>query len=120
MTERAIIIEDHFSDWDKQVGRTVVRNVSKPGGFVVSTIATKHSPFTLNTDFETMVWDFLGYEKGEEGRPPQPMFDTNNENPQFGLNIRLMERNGATPESAREYHYQAVDKLVSILETPME
>lgn len=118
MTESPIIIEDHFSNWDKQVGRTVVRNTSEPGGFVVSTVAVRHSPFTVKTDFETMVWDFLGYENREEGRPPQPMFDTNNENEQFGLNARLMESNGATPESAREYHYQAVEKLASILEAP--
>lgn len=87
---------------------------------MVSTIATKHSPSTVNTDFETMVWDFLGYEKGEEGRPPQPVFDTDNENPQLGLNVRLMESDGATSESAKEYHYSAVDKLVSILELQPE
>ena len=117
MIERPIIIEDHFSNWDKQVGRTVVRSIISSKGFVVSTIATRHSPLTVKTDFETMVYDFLGY---EDGTPPKPQFDTDNENEQFGLNIRLMESDGATIESAREYHYQSVDKLASIMETGNE
>lgn len=97
----------------------MVKNASDSRGFVVSTIATRHSQFTVNTDFETMVYDFLGYLQAEDGKP-QPEFDCDNENEQFGLNIRLMEKDGATVESARAYHYEAVDKLVSILELPME
>lgn len=84
---------------------------------MVSTVATRHSPFTKGIDFETMVFDFLGYQNNEDGCVPQPLFEGKSENPHPGLGRRLMERDGATPETAKNFHYNVVDTLAHILET---
>lgn len=115
MAERPIIIEDHFPDWDVVVGRTVVRNIDRGVGYVVDTVKVRHTPFTRVTDFETMVFDFQGYITDDKGKI-QPDFSCNNKNGELGLGARLMEYEGATIDSANEYHYETVNRLAEILE----
>ena len=105
-----MIIEE-TSKSEVAIGSTVVRIGNR--GYRVSTAPSLENRSGRRLTFETIVFDFMGYER--IGHTARPLGDGDNENSELGFNrFNAFEGN---PEAAKDHHLEVVEKLAQLLES---